>query len=52
MDCYESETAPPPSPANGAALMKQAEALGAVTTGTPSSNMLQSGFSGDPALPY
>jgi LmbE family N-acetylglucosaminyl deacetylase len=30
MDCYESETAPPPSPANGAALMKQAEALGAM----------------------
>jgi LmbE family N-acetylglucosaminyl deacetylase len=29
MDCYESETAPPPSPANGAALIKQAEALGA-----------------------
>lgn len=30
MDCYASETAPPPSPANGAALMKQAEALGAM----------------------
>jgi LmbE family N-acetylglucosaminyl deacetylase len=30
MDCYESETAPPPSPANGAALVKQAEALGAM----------------------
>ena len=30
MDCYESETAPPPSPANGAALIKQAEALGAM----------------------
>ena len=29
MDCYESETAPPPSPANGATLIKQAEALGA-----------------------
>ena len=30
MDCYLSETAPPPSPANGAALIKQAEALGAM----------------------
>lgn len=30
MDCYVSETAPPPSPANGAALIKQAEALGAM----------------------
>ncbi|QDY90243.1 hypothetical protein E7Y32_08510 [Arthrobacter sp. UKPF54-2] len=30
MDCYASETAPPPSPANGAALIKQAEALGAM----------------------
>ena len=30
MDCYESETAPAPSPANGAALVKQAEALGAM----------------------
>jgi LmbE family N-acetylglucosaminyl deacetylase len=30
MDCYVSETAPPPSPANGAALIKQAEALGSM----------------------
>lgn len=30
MDCYVSETAPPPSPANGEALIKQAEALGAM----------------------
>lgn len=30
MDCYKSETAPPPSPANGLALIKQAEALGAM----------------------
>ena len=30
MDCYVSETAPPPSPANGAALITQAEALGAM----------------------
>jgi LmbE family N-acetylglucosaminyl deacetylase len=30
MDCYESETALAPSPANGAALVKQAEALGAL----------------------
>ncbi|QOP66232.1 hydrolase [Arthrobacter phage DanielleIgnace] len=30
MDAYVSETAPPPSPANGAALIKQAEALGAM----------------------
>lgn len=29
LDCYISETAPPPSPANGATLIKQAEALGA-----------------------
>jgi LmbE family N-acetylglucosaminyl deacetylase len=30
LDCYKSETAPPPSPANGAALIKQAEALGSM----------------------
>ena len=30
MDAYVSETAPPPSPANGAALITQAQALGAM----------------------